>query len=378
MNPERTKAAVTGLSDFVRVLTLNGIFSVKDFERWSRSNEALVADRLQYVRHDGMPPAHLLVKPFFHPKLDLVGLKYERDVQRWLRGHPQGWTDALRLCRGTVLDLAGILAALPYAKFFNLFKNEHPEADNPPDGPSEATVKLDGHLGPIFNHANEWHLTSSGSFTSRTAKLGNEMLNKAIERNRAAWSDESLRNITLLVEIIHPSTRIRCDYHGHQGLVLTGARDRTLFDDKDYAWLAANGPRLGLHVTEIWNDFTLEELRREVANQKPKDREGFVVRWPDGTRGKLKYTHYLDRMSDQNLSYNALMHSFLDGTLKSKMDKMPEELWAYADDMWKKLDKARHMPDAKKAREYLYGLVPPEKSSQYYRKLCREFLAHSG
>lgn len=378
MNPERTKAAIAGLSDFVRALTLNGIFSVKDFERWSRSNEALIADRLQYARHDGMPPAHLLVKLFFHPKLDLVGLKYEREVQRWLRGHTQGWTDALRYCRGIVLDRAGIPVALPYAKFFNLFKNEHPEADDPPDGLFEATVKLDGHLGPIFNYADEWHLTSSGSFTSRTAKLGNEMLTKVIERNKSAWSDESLRNITLLVEIIHPSTRIRCDYHGHQGLVLTGARDRMLFDDKSYTWLAENGPLLGLNVTDIWNGFTLEELRREVDEQKPKDREGFVIRWPDGTRGKLKYRHYLDDMSDQRLSYNALMHSFIDGTLKPKMDKMPEELWEYADDMWKKLEKARHMPDVKKARKYLYGLVPPENSTQYYRKLCREFLDHSG
>jgi hypothetical protein len=308
-----------------------------------------------------------------------LGLNYG-DAQQLLRGHPQGWTDALRFSRGTVFEWSGNLVALPYAKFFNLFNHEHPEADNPPDGPFEATVKLDGHLGIIFHYADKWRLTTHGSFVSRSAKLGQEMLDKLVEREKRqktiAWSGHLEQQLTLLVEIIHPSTRIRCDYHGHQGLILTGMTNRVEMNDKDYSWLALYGPKFGMEVTEIWSDFTLEELRREVTEQKPKDREGFVIRFADGMRGKLKYKHYLDRMSDQNLSYNALMHSFIDGTLKSKLDKMPEELWEYADDMVKKLEKARRMSDVKKAREYLYGLVPPDKSSQYFRKLCREFLEH--
>jgi len=376
LNPERTKIAIVGLRHLIKTMHNGCVANVKDYGKWSRERDIEIADCLGYARTDRMPPAHLLVKPFFHPKLPLVGLNYG-NAQQLLRGHPQGWTDALRYCRGTIFEWTSDLIALPYAKFFNLFNHEHPEADRPPDGPFEATVKLDGHLGIVFHYADKWHLTTHGSFVSRSAKLGQEMLDKQILRSKVPhWENANLFTLTLLVEIIHPSTRIRCDYNGHQGLVLTGVTNRTEFRDCGYAEIAAYGESFfDLHVTDVWRDFTLEELRREVAEQKPKNREGFVIRFADGMRGKLKYKHYLDRMSDQNLSYNALMHSSIDGTLKSKMEKMPEELWAYADDMWKKLEKARRLSDEKKAREYLYGLVPPDKSSQYYRKLCRDFLA---
>jgi RNA ligase len=356
-----------------------GVASLKDYELWSRSAESRIVEGISYALADKIPPARLLVKPFFHPALPLVGLNYG-NAQQLLRGRPEGWTDALRYCRGAVFDRSGNLVALPYPKFFNLWNHEHPEADNPPRGPFEATVKLDGHLGIVFHYADKWRLTTHGSFVSRSAKLGQDLLDKLVERKQrqktSPWSGHLEQRLTLLVEIIHPSTRIRCDYHGHQGLVLTGMTNRVAMDDKDYAWLALYGPRFGLEVTDIWNGWLLTELRHETAHQKPKDREGFVIRFQDGTRVKLKYQHYLDRMSLQNLSYNALMHAAIDGTLKSKLEKMPEELWQYADDMQQKLEKARRMSDEKRAREYLYGLVPPDKSTTHYRKLCRDYLAH--
>lgn len=356
-----------------------GIRTTRDYEVWSRDHTGHISDMIGHPSMSDLPPGRLLMKPFFHPKLLLIGLNYG-NAQQLLRGHPEGWTDSLRYCRGIVFDHNEDLVALPYAKFFNLFNHEHPEADNPPDGPFEATVKLDGHFGIIFHYADKWHLTTHGSFVSRSAKLGQEMLDKLVRWEKRqkfiSWSGYQEQQLNPLVEIIHPSTRIRCDYHGHQGLVLTGMTNRVEMNDKSYEWLAHFGPRFGMHVTDIWNDFTLDELRHEVTEQKPKDREGFVIRWPDGTRGKLKYKHYLDRMSDQNLSYNALMHSSIDGTLKSKMDKLPEELWEYADDMIKKLEKAHRMADKKAALVYLCALVPPEKSTQYFRTLCRQFLEH--
>lgn len=377
MEPARTREAIERLSRLIQVLDIGRVNNVKDYERWSRQNTTVVADVLGHPKDSGLPPAHLLVKPFFHPNLPLVGLNYG-DAQRILRGYPKGWTDALRYCRGSVFEWGnGQLIALPYPKFFNLFNHEHPEADNPPDGPFEATVKLDGHLGIVFHYADAWRLTTHGSFTSRGAKLGQAMLDKLVARGKSkAWSETSLRSLNPLVEIIHPSTRIRCDYHGHQGLVLTGMMNRATFTDYAYAEAAKLGVELGMHVTELWTGWELPELRYEVRNSKPKDREGFVIRFADGTRGKLKYKHYLDRMSDQNLSYNGLMHAFIDGTLKTKMDNLAEELWEYADDMWRKLEYGRRIKDLKRARGYLYALVPPDKSSQYYRKLCREFLDH--
>lgn len=378
MEPARTREAIERLSRLVKLMADGRVANVKDYERWSRQNSAAIADALGHPKDSGLPPAHLLVKPFFHPKLPLVGLNYG-NAQQLLRSHHEGWTDALRYCRGSVFERGGQVVAVPYPKFFNLWKFEHPEADNPPDGPFEATVKLDGHLGICFNYADKWRLTTHGSFTSRSAKLGQEMLDKLVEKEKrdetVSWSGWPERRLTMLVEIIHPSTRIRCDYHGHQGLVLTGMMDREDFTDKPYAWLAELGPKFGFHVTDLWTGWELAELRYEVENSKPKDREGFVIRWPDGTRGKLKYRHYLNRLSDQNLSYNALMHATIDGTLEDKLSKMPEELWQYADDMVRKLEKGRSMGDPEKARAYLYGLVPSGQSTPYFRKLCRDYLA---
>lgn len=377
MDTDRTSKAIFRLSSLVSFMCAYDIRTVKDYERWSRSRSVEIADLLGIPHDTGLPPANLLVKPFFHPELPLVGLNYG-NAQQLLRGRPEGWTDALRYCRGAVFDRSANLVALPYPKFFNLWNHEHPEADNPPDGPFEATIKLDGHLGIIFEYSNAWHLTTHGSFVSRSAKLGTEMLLKLAPREKILpWQNVSVRNLTLLTEIIHPSTRIRCDYHGHQGLVLTGAMNRIDFSDANYAKLAELGQSLGMHVTNLWNGWELPELRYEVGTQKPKNREGFVIRWLDGTRGKLKYQHYLDRMSDQNLTYNALMHAAIDGTLKDKLSKMPEELWQYADDMVKKLEKAKGFTYRKEARNYLYGLVPTAKSTPYYRKLCREYLEKS-
>ena len=364
------KAALAGLQRLIRTLAADGIKDKAGWREWRKGHEAQIAKALGYERVGKMPAASSLVSAFFHPTLPLIGLNYTPVAHNTLYAFPAGWTPALRLCRGIVFDRDGRLVAKPFDKFFNY--NEHEETKNLPDEPFTATVKHDGHLGIIFEHGNEWHITTRGDFASRTSKLAAAMLRRYAKSGR--WDDKLPCGTNLLVEIIHPQTKVHLNYRGER-FVLIGAFERDTLRDLDHPELVRLGKTLGLTVTERWAGTTIPELVALTQDLTVKNREGYVVRFAGGLRVKFKFATYINLMVKAKLSYSYLLNRILAGNLEKMTVNLPEEVRAKAQAMIADILNVRNVAGTEKERrQYLYELVPPEESTQYYRGLCRQVL----
>lgn len=370
------KKAIAGLRQLVGGVVVSGIRDSKSFRDWKKEYAAFVADCLGYERHEGMPEAKDLVGMQFHPELPLVILNYTQVAHNTLHAYPDGWTPAIRLCRGIVFDRDGVLVALPFEKFFNY--GEHPETLVPPDGDMEATDKHDGHLGIVFRYDGRFLITTRGTFTHRSSALGQEMLDKvSAERN---WKSNYPDGLTLLTEIIHPETEVHLDYSGATMLIAIGARHVETLEDYRHGRLQSLAAPLGLTCTNVWSFRTPQELRDHVADDSVRDREGFVARFPDGRRVKFKFRGYLGLMFAAKLSYRYVMQRLMFDDLDDRLGMMEPTDRRAARAMVKRLMAVRELESLKEKRALLYGLLRRSKKygaggdTPYNRGICNKFI----
>ena len=364
--------ALVMLQQFVIQLTLAGVESKKDFRLWAKDHEDELCELFDYEPLDGMPKMGYLVTPHFHPNLPLIGLNYSPLAHNMLYQYPEGWTMQLRMCRGITFDRHAELVALCLPKFFNAGENE--ETKLLPAHPVEVLEKMDGHNGQHFYYSGGFHVKTRGSFDHKTSELANRMMQELAEKY--AWKRQDIRHISLITEVIHKETHVICKYRGER-LVLIAAFDIRTLQDLPYEKLAALGKRLGVGVVKRWRFESTQDVLAATKDPTIKNREGYVVRVSDGRRVKFKFNAYLKEMVRQKLSYPYLMLRWMDGRLVRVMQTLPEEVIPEAEGMLENLKKARRMRrDIKLRRQFLYGLVPPEKSTPYYRTVCRDFLRH--
>ncbi len=370
MDRTQRLTALEGLKKFVAALVKAGVFEKTGYREWRKKHESFMEKCFGYERGDKMPSVTALVSAFFHPTQPLIGLNYTPVAHNTLHAFPAGWTPALRLCRGIIFDRDGELVAKPFEKFFN--HGEHPETTDLPDEPFTATVKHDGHLGIIFWYRGAWRITTRGDFESRTSKVGAEMLKRYALEGR--WDERLPCGDNLLVEIIHPSTRVHLRYRGSR-FILIGAFQRDTLRDLDHDELAALGKKLRLPVTERWSGGSISDLAALTRDLSVRNREGFVVRFRSGLRVKFKFATYINLMVAEKLSYAYVMNRLLAGNLEKMTVNLPEEVLAAARRMTEDVLRAADMPGTEKERrQYLYRLVPEKESTQYFRGICRKLL----
>lgn len=255
-----------------------------------------------------------------HPILDLTIWNYSPKVQ-----YERLWDEITLQCRGLVTNSKGEIVARPFKKFFNY------EEHKPEDIPNEDFVvyeKMDGSLGILFYYEyelsderryniwfnnnyetgmerffdpnnlpdfddsyyeptpktkGEWILATRGSFTSPQAIKGKEILNK--------YDISPLRkDNTYLFEIIYPENRIVVDYGNEEKLVVLGAIHTETGDEiPDSALFTMTG--LGFEVVttyKTWGE-SYDLLKEEIS----KEKEGYVIRFKNGFRMKIKGEEYV-------------------------------------------------------------------------------------
>ncbi len=207
-----------------------------------------------------------------HPTLDLTIYNYSQKTQ--YEGY---WTPETLAARGLVFNSEGVIVARPFPKFFNA--EEVP--DKIPAGLFEVYEKMDGSLGIFFFYKNQPVFASRGSFTSEQAVRGWEMLQKL------PWSSIS-RDYTYLFEVIYPENRIVVDYGGAEKLVLLG-----IIHSKN----GIEVPRGVLEESfsdhfELVNRYHFTESWKHLKSQNEPNREGYVLRYPNGFRVKVKFEEY--------------------------------------------------------------------------------------
>lgn len=194
---------------------------------------------------------------------------------------PEEWNWFEKVSRGLVMDIEGEIRARPFDKFWN-YGEVIPTGE-----PVEITEKVDGSLGIMFWHNCAWRIVTRGSFDSEQAQWASKFL----------YENYDLRgldhNLTLLLEIVYPENQIVIDYKGREDLVLLGVRNRV--GEGDW-WL--NSVRLLAMAfgfsTPAFYDVGVIDLLLEKAKQLGPEHEGWVVRYDDGTRVKVKGAAYLE------------------------------------------------------------------------------------
>jgi len=228
-----------------------------------------------------------------HPHCDLWIYNYTRAAIREEDSAEAAWdSPTLRQCRGLILDKDYNVVARPFEKFFNYEELEaSPELARKvlPEGtldlPCEITEKLDGSLGILYWPMNESlpALATRSTFTSDQALHGTATLRQRLANFPKLKIPAGK---TFLFEIIYPENKLVVNYGDLDDIILLAVIDNETGKEDDLAnypgWRKPEN--YGSNWRGIREDF---ESRNDERN-----REGFVVRFSNGVRVKLKFKEY--------------------------------------------------------------------------------------
>ena len=214
-----------------------------------------------------------------HPDYDIWILNYSPKVQS-----KKFWDEYTMSCRGLVIDAAGNILARPFQKFKNYEEHDPSEIDM--SQKFDIFEKMDGSLIILFYYETrmEWIVASRGSFISEQALEAKKMIDVNV-------FDHLNTTCTFLFEIIYPENRIVVDYGSRRELVLLARIETLSGAEYLYEDLVANYSKYFTVVKkyELKDIKTLNDLK--VLEEENK--EGFVVRFLNGFRVKVKFTEYI-------------------------------------------------------------------------------------
>lgn len=193
--------------------------------------------------------------------------------------YDNGWNEFTLLARGLILHPESRrVVATPFPKFFNAGERN----GDIPDLSFEVFEKVDGSLAIIHHFDGGWRVATKGSFDS----------------DQARWAENYIRNSdtkylepsnTYLAEAVYPENRIVVHYPKAELVLLSAyCSDGS---EMSYADLADIGAKLGWRVAKR-HDFTSFVDLIEHARALPATEEGFVIRFENGLRLKLKGDEY--------------------------------------------------------------------------------------
>lgn len=227
---------------------------------------------MKYEHFEGLPAlkADGLISARLHPHHPLTVYNYSAKAQALPVAQ---WHDALKDCRGLILDDDGEIVGRPFRKFFNAG-----QGDPPPEEKFCVWEKLDGSLGIVCCYAGERIVSTRGSFESDQANWLREWLDRK-------HPDFYPSGETWLLEILYPQNRIVVDYGDRKEAVLLAVMSQDCVD--------------------LWHLFESSERFRKARrfdgmtefstiNSDPQfaGSEGFVVQYESGFRMKVKLDEY--------------------------------------------------------------------------------------
>lgn len=229
----------------------------------------------------------------------------------------RAWDDVTTLARGLILDHAqGKVIATPFPKFFNVGERAF---DTLPDLPFETFEKMDGSLIIVYWHREQWRAATKGSLNSDQAQWAERELGKVNQLHFYPGA-------TYLCEAIYPDNRIVIHYP-FTGLVLLAAYAD---DGRELAYrnVRAIAGDLGWRTAHRYEYAHVSDLMAR-ALELPVTEEGFVLRFSNGLRLKLKGDEYcrVHRLIS-GCTPLALWETMLHGDNLAAIRKdLPEEFW---------------------------------------------------
>lgn len=179
--------------------------------------------------------------------------------------------------------------------------------------------KLDGSLGILYYYDGEWQVNTRGSFSSEQAIEAKKMIDEQY------FFKEYRTHFTLLVEIIYPENRIIIDYKDQRKLVLLAGYNPSSKVELDRTLLEEISRMTGMPLVKEYKK-TFDEMF-EFRKSNDLTIEGYVVRFANGERVKIKSKRYLNIARVlSNLTPLALWKCMENGKVRNKdLEQVPEE-----------------------------------------------------
>ena len=193
------------------------------------------------------------------------------------------WNDYTMACRGMIVDADGKILARPFQKFKNFEEHESSEIDM--SLPYVIYEKMDGSLIIVFYYEEimQWVVASRGSFISEQSVEAKKMLGtKTVKLNT---------NCTYLFEVIYPENRICVNYGDRRELVLLSNIITATGEELPHETLERLYSKFFtiVKLVEVNNIKDLNELKELDKDNE----EGYVIRFANGFRVKVKFAEYV-------------------------------------------------------------------------------------
>lgn len=263
-----------------------------------------IVDKLHEYEQQG------LVYSQVHPTLPLTIWNYSQKVQY------EGLFDELTiLARGLVTDENGIVSR-GFPKFWSIEEGRHIPTDT-----FEVLEKLDGQYIGVFFYNGEMVVNSRGSFTSPYAIEAKRIL----EEKYPIFENRARKDVSYCFELIG-FEQIVVSYP-EVDLIMTG-----VFSSDGFEYELENYK--GYFIQD--NDLKVRFARRfhgldynNIKQLNWKNKEGFVVRFSNGQRCKIKFEDYIQLHRQMtNLSTTAIWEALRDGRPVSEiLTDVPDEFY---------------------------------------------------
>ena len=241
-----------------------------------------------------------------HPTEELYIYNYTNKCQ-----YDRKWDKITRMCRGLILDGEHNIISRPFPKFFNIEELD----ELPPYNTYDVYEKYDGSLGISYFVNGKLGITTRGSFISEPAQWATKNFNK-IYSNISYFKE----GYTYLFEIIYPDNKIVVNYKTTEDLVLLAVIHTETGKELDLTLFGH------FHIAKKYENKKLSDLK----NENVKNREGYVIKYPDNTRIKIKFEDYikLHRIL-MKLNVKTIWECLRDNTLDELIKEIPDEYYPY-------------------------------------------------
>ena len=302
-----------------------------------------------------------------------------------------GWTESLRLMRGLVYSyqtpglVSGVkLVSRSFRKFFN--RDEVPSSNidivKSHAGPEKVLVqaKEDGAMLQYFIHNGELCATTRGRLETPYVDAALSLFDmEAFKATQHACSLFNEELMTVVVELVHPISRVHVDYGNEESVYLLAAYNKEGNEIPNSVLeriIMKVHERCGEKSNLILPDrklMTIDEILVEINRRDVHNNEGWVACIGNGTgaqRIKFKYINYIGEMVKSKLSYKYLMNCMINDRLDKMLITLPEEIREVA---YRMVDRLRRMSKSSSYNSLYILHSDNEGGRDYFRTVCRNY-----
>jgi len=249
-----------------------------------------------------------------HPEYDIWILNYSPKAQS-----KKFWNEYTITCRGLIINANGDILARPFQKFKNIEEYKSDEIDMTQE--YEIFDKVDGSLIILFYYSKikKWMVASRGSFISeqilQTIRMINPKLHNILDKK-----------CTYLFEIIYPENRIVVDYGDKKELILLCRIETSTGNELEYNTLYEKYSKYFAIIKKF--KIKINNLA-ELKKLEEENREGFVVRFKNGFRVKIKFNEYIRLQGIVTNVSNIVVWEHLKNNydFDALLDRVPDEFY---------------------------------------------------